>query len=221
MLTPLDYHPAVLHILARGSRSRNTQKEERKAPMTVVDHAFERLIDSHEPAQKIATGFTFTEGPAWHSRDRCLIFSDTPADTLYRWTEAKGHEVFRRPSGQANGNTFDRHGRLVTCEHANRRITRTAPDGAVEVVASHYDGKRLNSPNDVICAADGRLALLADDFVRPNGLAFSAHTRCNSSSAIPNAIMCGSLIWGQMVVCGVDASVPNSSTMGCRAAPTA
>lgn len=76
------------------------------ALMTVVDPSFERLIDPNEPAPKIATGFTVTEGPVWHSRGRCLIFSDMPGNTLYRWTEAKGHEVFRTPSGQANGNTL-------------------------------------------------------------------------------------------------------------------
>jgi sugar lactone lactonase YvrE len=79
------------------------------AQITVLDPSFERLID------RIATGFTFTEGPVWHGRDRYLIFSDIPDDTLYKWTEAEGCEVFRQPSGQSNGNTFDRRGRLITC----------------------------------------------------------------------------------------------------------
>jgi sugar lactone lactonase YvrE len=125
------------------------------AQITVLDASFERLIDPQVQVHKIATGFTFTEGPVWHSHDRRLIFSDVPNDTLYVWTEAKGQEVFRKPSGQGNGNTFDRQGRLITCEHVNRRVSRTAPDGRVETLASHYDGKRLNSPNDVICASNG------------------------------------------------------------------
>jgi gluconolactonase len=125
------------------------------APITVLDPAFEQLIDPGVRVDQIVTGCTFTEGPVWHSRDRYLIFSDIPNDTLYTWTEAQGHTVFRKPSGQGNGNTFDRQGRLITCEHANRRVSRTAPDGTVETVASHYDGKRLNSPNDVICARNG------------------------------------------------------------------
>jgi sugar lactone lactonase YvrE len=125
------------------------------AQIQVLDASFARLIDTNAPVHNIATGFTFTEGPVWHSRDRRLIFSDIPNNTLYVWTEANGHEVFRQPSGQGNGNTFDRQGRLLTCEHANRRVSRTAPGGRVETLASHYDGKRLNSPNDVICASNG------------------------------------------------------------------
>jgi sugar lactone lactonase YvrE len=180
------------------------------AQIQVLDAAFERLVDPHAPIENIATGFTFTEGPVWHSRDQRLIFSDIPNNTLYVWTEDNGHEVFRRPSGQGNGNAFDRQGRLLTCEHANRRVSRTASGGSVETLASHFDGKRLNSPNDVICAsngdvyfsdppyglmqpdggfkgqelpycgvfrwsaADGQLALLIDDFERPNGLALSS-----------------------------------------------
>jgi sugar lactone lactonase YvrE len=125
------------------------------ALLTVLDPALERLVDPHTLAEKIATGLTFTEGPVWHHRDQRLFFSDIPNSTLYMWTEAAGHAVFRQPSDQANGNTLDRQGRLITCEHATRRVTRTAPDGTREVLASHYDGKRLNSPNDVICAANG------------------------------------------------------------------
>jgi sugar lactone lactonase YvrE len=127
------------------------------APITILDPAFAQLIDPSVRVDRIVTGCTFTEGPVWHSRDRSLIFSDIPNDTLYTRTEAQGHTVFRKPSGQGNGNTFDRQGRLITCEHANRRVSRTAPDHKVETVASHYEGKRLNSPNDVICDRNGDL----------------------------------------------------------------
>ena len=117
-----------------------------------------RLGDLADPAarvEKIATGFEFTEGPVWHSRDRTLTFSDVRGGSMYRWTEGGGVEVFRRPSGGGNGNTYDFAGRLITCEHANRRVSRTAADGTIETLASHYDGKRLNSPNDVIVTPDG------------------------------------------------------------------
>jgi sugar lactone lactonase YvrE len=125
------------------------------AEIHVLDASIERLVDPHAPIENIATGFTFTEGPVWHSQDRRLLFSDIPNDTLYVWTQDDGQQVFRKPSGQGNGNTFDRQGRLLTCEHANRRVSRTARDGSVETLASRYDGKRLNSPNDVICASNG------------------------------------------------------------------
>jgi hypothetical protein len=84
-------------------------------------------------------------------------FSDVRGDTMYRWTEAGGQQVLRRPSGIANGNTYDRAGRLVTCEHQNRRVSRTLTDGRVETVVGHYEGKRLNSPNDVVGAPNGDL----------------------------------------------------------------
>ena len=108
-------------------------------------------------AERIATGFHFTEGPVWHPPSRSLLFSDIPGNTLYRWTDAGGAAVFRRPSGKANGNIYDREDRLVSCEHENRRVSRTRDDGSVETLTSHYDGKRLNSPNDVVCAANGEL----------------------------------------------------------------
>jgi len=148
-----------------------------------------------------ATGLRFTEGPAVHP-DGYLVFSDIPADTIYALRDA-GPEVFRRPSGQANGLVFDGGGRLLACEHANRRVSRTEPDGTVTPLATHYQGKRLNSPNDLVVRSDGAvyftdppygvrpedrelpfagvyrvgtdgaITLLADDFVKPNGLAFS------------------------------------------------
>jgi sugar lactone lactonase YvrE len=125
---------------------------------TVVhDSRLQALVDPSAAAEKIAGGCIFTEGPVWSHRNNSLIFSDIQGDTLYRWTEAGGQEVFRRPSGQANGNTYDLAGRLVSCEHQNRRVSRTLPDGSVETLISHYEGKRLNSPNDVVGAPNGDL----------------------------------------------------------------
>ena len=125
---------------------------------TVVhDARLQALADPAATAEKIAGGCIFTEGPVWDHRDSSLIFSDVRGDTMYRWTEAGGQEVLRRPSGVANGNTYDRAGRLVTCEHRNRRVSRTLSDGRVETVVSHYEGKRLNSPNDIVGAPNGDL----------------------------------------------------------------
>jgi gluconolactonase len=115
------------------------------------------LVDPAASAEKIAAGCIFTEGPVWNRRDNSLIFSDVRGDTMYRWSEAGGQAILRRPSGVSNGNTYDLAGRLVTCEHENRRISRTLADGTVETVVSHYEGKRLNSPNDIVGAPNGDL----------------------------------------------------------------
>jgi gluconolactonase len=125
---------------------------------TVVhDDRLRDLVDPAATAEKIAGGCVFTEGPVWSHRDNSLIFSDVRGDGMYRWTEAGGQEVFRRPSGVANGNTYDRAGRLVTCEHQGRRVSRTLPDGRVETLVSHWEGKRFNSPNDIVGAPNGDL----------------------------------------------------------------
>lgn len=160
--------------------------------------------------ERIATGFRWAEGPVYFRDGGYLLFSDIPNNRIMRWLEDDGHlSVFRAPSNYANGNTRDREGRLVTCEHDTRRVTRTELDGTITVLADRYQGKRLNAPNDVVVAADGavwftdpgygidgeyeghadtfelpgsvyrldpasgRLTIVADDFTRPNGLAFS------------------------------------------------
>jgi gluconolactonase len=121
----------------------------------VVDAAFEIILKPGAEVVLIADEFQFTEGPTWHAD--ALVFSDIPANTMYRWTAAEGVSVWRRPSHHANGNTTDREGRLVTCEHGSRRVTRTEPDGGVTVLAESYGGKRLNSPNDVVVQPDGTI----------------------------------------------------------------
>ena len=105
-------------------------------------------------AEKVAGGFQFLEGPVWIPARNELLFSDIPASKIYRYKDGK-FDVFREPSGQANGNTLDPQGRLVSCEHETRRVSRTEPDGTVVALATHYEGKRLNSPNDVVCKSDG------------------------------------------------------------------
>jgi gluconolactonase len=185
-----------------------------EARFEALDERFHR-IGGDSLMERLATGCRWTEGPAYFAGGRYLVFSDIPNDRLMRWDETTGAVgVFRQPSGFANGHTVDRAGRLVSCEHGHRRVTRTEHDGSVTVLASHYDGKRLNSPNDVVERADGsvwftdpaygidtdyeghradseigachvyrvdpgsgEVRIVADDFDRPNGLAFTLDER--------------------------------------------
>jgi gluconolactonase len=98
----------------------------------------------------------WAEGPVWFGDQRCLVWSDVPGDTMWRWDELSGAvSVFRKPSGYANGNTRDRQGRLLTCEHGGRRVSRTEPDGRITTLVDSFERKRLNSPNDIVCKSDG------------------------------------------------------------------
>jgi len=115
------------------------------------------LIDADAELEQLGTGCEFTEGPVWHAEGKFLLFSDIPANQMKKWTAEEGITNFRVPSGKSNGLTYDKQGRLVTCEHANRRVSRTEADGTVVTIASHYEGKRLNSPNDVIVKSDGSI----------------------------------------------------------------
>jgi gluconolactonase len=116
--------------------------------------AFSELIQPDARLERVATGFEFVEGPIWHVERRHLTFSDIVGDTQYRWSEAEGVTVLRRPSNMANGNAYDRQGRILTCEHATSRVARIDEDGSVEVLATHYGGKELNSPNDIVVRRD-------------------------------------------------------------------
>jgi gluconolactonase len=106
---------------------------------------------------KLAEGFAWLEGPVWFADHDCLLFSDLPNDRVMRWSESGGVLVFRQPSGFANGHTRDREGRLIGCSHRHRCITRTELDGSVTVLAERFGGKRLSSPNDVVCKSDGTI----------------------------------------------------------------
>ncbi|PSB02888.1 SMP-30/gluconolactonase/LRE family protein [Merismopedia glauca] len=165
---------------------------------------FYHLFPRNAQLKRIATGFKFTEGPIWFSEAQYLLFSDIPANQIFQMTADGGITIFRQPSGNSNGLTRDRQGRLIACEHSNRRVTRTEKDGSITVLADKFQGKKLNSPNDVIVKSDGsiyftdppygiaadeqeqpiqgvyrlspdgkQLSIVADDFKKPNGLAFS------------------------------------------------
>ena len=108
--------------------------------------------------ERLATGCRWSEGPVWFGDGRYLLWSDIPNNRILKWEEETGAvSIFRRPSNNANGNTRDRQGRLITCEHDARRVTRTEYDGGITVLADNYGGKKLNSPNDVVVARDGAI----------------------------------------------------------------
>ena len=121
----------------------------------VVDPRFADLIIWQEVVERLWTGGRWTEGPVWFGDGRYLLFSDIPNNRMLRWDEVTGETMpFRVPSNNSNGNTRDRQGRLITCEHLTRRVTRTEYDGTITVLLDSYDGKRLTAPNDVVVAAD-------------------------------------------------------------------
>ena len=185
-----------------------------RTQLEVIDERF-RGCQGDEWMERLYTGGRWTEGPAYFPAGRYLVFSDIPNDRMLRFDELTGMVgVFRAPAGYSNGNTVDRQGRLVSCEHGHRRVTRTEHDGTVTVLTDRYEGKRLNSPNDLVERSDrsiwftdpsygidsdyeghkavseigacnvyrvdpssGETTVVADDFIRPNGLAFSADER--------------------------------------------
>jgi gluconolactonase len=122
----------------------------------VLDPRFGRYKIGNTPIQRLHTGMLWAEGPAWNAVGGYLVWSDIPNDVQLRWLDEDGHvSVMRRPAGNSNGNTFDRQGRQLSCEHANRRVVRHEHDGSVTVVAERFGGKPLNAPNDVVVHPDG------------------------------------------------------------------
>jgi gluconolactonase len=124
----------------------------------IVDRRFKSLIDPVAFLETIHTGNRWAEGPVWFGDLRCLIWSDIPNERMLRWDEESGHvSLFRKPTPNANGNTRDREGRLITCEQGGRRVIRTEWNGAITVLADTHKGRRLNSPNDVVVKSDGSI----------------------------------------------------------------
>src|SRR3954470_10967853 len=178
------------------------------------EKAFYALTVPTADVEELFTGCRWAEGPVWFNDGGYLVWSDIPNNRMLRWVPDLGVSVFRANANFSNGNARDRQGRLVTCEHGGRRVTRTEPDGSITVIADSYEGRRLNSPNDVVVKSDdtiwftdpsygilsdyegyrgemeqkgcyvyrfdpqsGELRIVADDFVKPNGLAFSPDER--------------------------------------------
>ena len=122
----------------------------------ILDPRFKPYCLGHTPIQRLYTGTLWAEGPCWFGDGRFLVWSDIPNDRMLRWAEETGSvSVFRQPANQTNGNTRDWQGRLISCEHATRRVTRTEYDGTLTVLAERYQGKPLNAPNDVVVHPDG------------------------------------------------------------------
>ena len=176
-----------------------------------IEPSFNACLIGHARVERLWTGARWSEGPVWFAAGRYLVWSDIPNNRMLRYDETDGNvSTFRQMSNNSNGNTVDREGRLVTCEHLARRVTRTEHDGSVTVLADQFEGKRLNSPNDVVVKSDGSIwfsdpsygilmdyegdraaseigachvyridpsgdiRIVADDYIKPNGLAFSS-----------------------------------------------
>ncbi len=181
----------------------------------VLDPRARACFPMHEPIERLWTGGRWCEGPAWIAAHQLVVWSDIPNNRMLRYDVMNNVAgVYRQPSNNSNGNTVDAQGRLLTCEHLGRRVTRTEHDGRITVIADRWQGKKLNSPNDLVVAADGavwftdpsygilsdyegaraeseigachvyrvcpdtaEVQQVADDFVKPNGLAFSRDGR--------------------------------------------
>ena len=194
-----------------GSRYPDPHLESLRKPKGALGPAGFPAFAGTNAVERIATGFRWAEGPVYFPAGRYLLFSDIPNNRIMRLSDDDNHlSVFRAPSMNSNGNTIDRVGRLITCEHSTRRVTRTEFDGSITIIADSYDGKKLNAPNDVVVASDGSIwftdprygimanyeglkaeqeqekqsvyrvdpqsgaiKVVVDDFVEPNGLAFS------------------------------------------------
>ncbi len=122
-----------------------------------IDPRFNAFVMGNAPVKQLATGFDWAEGPVWFGDANCLLFSDIPNNRILRYTPGHGLTTFRAPSNYANGHTRDREGRLISCEHGTRRVSRTELDGSITVIADSYQGKRFNSPNDVVVTSDGAI----------------------------------------------------------------
>jgi len=127
------------------------------AGFEIVDRIFNRYVLHNAQLETLASGFRWTEGPVWFGDANALLFSDIPNNRMLRWIEDVGLSVYRAPANFTNGHTRDRQGRLISCSHGLRAVTRTEYDGTITVLADRYGGARLNSPNDVVVKSDGSI----------------------------------------------------------------
>ena len=225
----------------------------------VFDKRFKSLMIGIAQLDKLADGCIWAEGPVWFADGGYLLWSDIPNNRMLRWTPETGVSTFRAESNNSNGNTRDRQGRLITCEHLTRRVTRTEPEGSITVIADKHKGKRLNSPNDVVVKSDdsiwfsdpsygimtefegsrseqeqggcyvyrvdpktGEIATVVEDFVKPNGLAFSPDEKIlyvadSAASHDPNAphhirafdVVDGKKLANGRVFCDIKTGIPD------------
>jgi len=125
--------------------------------MVMKENKLSSIVSENSQVERLATGFKFTEGPVWNTSEGCILFSDIPANRIYKWSEGEPVTIFLEPSGNSNGLTYDRDGQLIICEHGTRRLSRLDKEGGYQVLADRYHGKRLNSPNDVVIKSDGKI----------------------------------------------------------------
>jgi gluconolactonase len=158
---------------------------------------FNDLIDPQAPVNQVGTGFIFTEGPVWHPLDHYLLFSDMPGDVRRRWDPEHGVTEVKRPANKCNGMTYDAGLNLIVCEHATSLLVRERPDGRREVLASHFQGKELNSPNDVCVRSDGSIYFTDPIYgrsphygvERPHELGFQGVYRVPSAGGAPQLVV--------------------------------
>ena len=145
-------------ITSESEGSDVIQKRYPDPSIVIIDKRFEKYFQTNAAVECLWTGARWAEGPVWFGDGRFLLFSDLPNNNILRWTEETGKvSVFRNPSNKTNGNTRDRQGRLISCEHDTQRVTRTEPDGRITVLADRYQGKKLNAPNDVVVHSNGSI----------------------------------------------------------------
>jgi len=149
---------AALAVLPRAQAEWQPSDRYPDPAVRVIDPSFAKYRLNLAKVEKIASGMRWCEGPVWFGDGRYLLWSDIPNNRMMKWDEETGAvSVFRKPANNSNGNTRDRQGRLLTCEHDARRVVRTEYDGAITVIADRFEGKPLNSPNDVVCKSDGSI----------------------------------------------------------------
>lgn len=173
----------------------------------IIEPEFGRYILKNAHLKQHATGFDWVEGPVWMGDANCLYFSDIPGNRILRWSDAEGLSTYRTPCNYTNGHTRDREGRLISCEHGARRVTRTEHNGDITVIADSYQGKRLNSPNDVVVKSDGSIW-----FSDPHYGIGSNYEGFAAEQEIPCYVYRVDASTGEMVAVATDFDCPNGLT---------
>lgn len=168
------------------------------------DPVFSTYVMGNAPVKQLATGFDWAEGPVWFGDANCLLFSDIPNNRIMRWSPDAGVSTYRAPSNFSNGHTRDLQGRLVSCEHGLRRVTRTEHDGTITVIADEFDGKRLNSPNDVVVKSDGSIW-----FTDPHYGIMTNYEGYKAEQELPCNLYCVDPDSGALSVMVSDGNCPN------------